>query len=111
MIFWRVVVHNKCHAIDVNTSCRNIGCDKRLSSGCCEVVEGPSSLVLAATTVDGYRVDTELAELLLQSVTAVASPAEDDRWPLGGNCECGYFGAFCLVHLPEQVVCQRDVGR
>ena len=111
MIFWRVVVHNKCHAIDVNTACGNVGCDKRLSSGGCEVLEGPSSLVLAPTTVDGYCVDTQLAELLLQPVTAMASPAEDDGWPLRGNGKCGYFGAFCLVHLPEQVICQRDVGR
>src|SRR5690606_22131623 len=99
-----VEVHDASHAVDVDAAGGHVGGHHRRRPAGAELPERLVALGLAATPVDGHRVDPGVAELLGHPDGTVTSAGDHDRRPGAADDVGGQRHALLAGHLPDQVV-------
>ncbi len=109
-ILRRIEVHDASDTVDVHAAGGDVGCDQRSNLAPRERTQGSVALRLTPPAVDRGRRDTELVQLLGESIGTVPRPAEHDR--RSHRLDRVRRGSRPLgpVHPPEDVVGGSDVG-
>ena len=110
MVGGKVEVDDGLDVFDMDASCDDVGRDQRSHPSGGEVIQCSGALVLVPSTVDCGCGDAPSSELLGHPITAMPSPAKDDR----GSCRVDGPGTdpdpVAPGHVPEQMVSSDDIG-
>ena len=109
-ILRRIEVDDAGDTVDVHAAGGDVGCDQRSHLAPRERAQGSVALRLAPAAVDRGRRDTELVELLGESIGTVPRPAEHDRRSHRLDRVRRGPGALGPVDPPEDVAGGSDVG-
>ncbi len=109
-ILWRVVVNHDLNALDINSSCGDICCDKRDAIPLGEAVHRPVPLALSEATVERRHAEAAVLQLVTDSVDTHSCSTEDDAAPVLANRLGGYLGLHRVLHQPKEMGREKEKG-